>query len=146
MINENINRQTLKEVLDKVAAASNREEKTKVLKHYDTPHLRYFLKGAFDDTIEWLVPKGSPPYKEASPKEADHVRKHIVKRFKYFVKGGPKVKNETQREVMFIRILETIDPEDAKLLIICKDKDLAGKFKGLTKKLVSEEFPGLIKA
>ena len=31
MINENINRQTLKEVLDKVAAASNREEKTKVL-------------------------------------------------------------------------------------------------------------------
>ena len=47
---------------------------------------------------------------------------------------------------MFIRILETIDPEDANLLIICKDKDLAGKFKGLTKKLVSEAFPGLIKA
>lgn len=145
MINENIHRWTLKEVLDKVAATATREEKAKVLKHYDTPHLRYFLKGAFDDTIEWLVPKGTPPYKPNNSKECEHVRSHIVKRFKFFVKGGPDLKN-TKREVMFIRLLEAIHPEDAKLIIMCKDKELVGKFKGLTKKLVSETFAGLIKA
>ena len=133
------------EILDKFEVAKTREEKSKVLKHYDTPHVRYFLKGAFDDSIEWLIPKGVPPYKETTPKEADHVRKHIVKRFKFFVKGGPKVKSETHREVMFIRILETIDPKDAELLILCKDKEFTGKFKGLTKKLVTDTFPGLIK-
>ena len=145
MINENINRWTLKAVLDKVSATATREEKAKVLKHYDTPHLRYFLKGAFDDTIEWLVPKGTPPYKPNTPKECDHVRNHIKKSFKYFVKGGPPVKN-SKRELMFIRLLEAVDPEDAKLICLCKDKELAGKFKGLTKKLVSETFSGLIKA
>ena len=46
---------------------------------------------------------------------------------------------------MFIRLLESIDPEDAKLIILCKDKEFAGKYKGLTKKLVSDTFPGLIK-
>lgn len=145
MINENINRPTLHEIFTKVAEAKTREDKSKMLKHYDTPHVRYFLKGAFDDSIEWLVPKGAPPYKENTPKECDHVRKHIIKRFKFFVKGGPRVKSETQREVMFIRLLESIDPEDAKLIILCKDREFAGKYKGLTKKLVSDTFPGLIK-
>ena len=145
MINENITRWTLKEVLDKVSATATREEKAKVLQHYDTPHLRYFLKGAFDDTIDWLVPKGTPPYKPNTPKECDHVRNYIKKYFKYFVKGGPAVK-EQKREQMFIRMLEAVDPEDAKLLCMCKDKELAGKFKGLTKKLVVETFSGLIKS
>lgn len=144
MINENIHRLSLKEVLDKVAAAVGREEKAKVLKHYDTKHLRYFLKGAFDDSIEWLVPKGVPPYKANTPRECEPTRDHITTRFKYFVKGGPPVK-ETKRETMFIRMLEAIDPEDAKLLCLCKDKELNGKFKGLTKKLVIEAFPKLIK-
>tara|TARA_B110000093_G_C12874361_1_gene369112 strand:+ start:294 stop:749 length:456 start_codon:yes stop_codon:yes gene_type:complete len=143
-INENINRLTLKEVLDLVAAAKTAKEKAVVLKHYDTKHLRYFLKGAFDDSIEWIVPKGTPPYKPNTHRDCDHVRRHIIKRFKFFVKGGPYI-TDMKREVMFIRLLENVDPDDAELLILCKDKEMAGVFKGLTKKLISESFPGLIK-
>ena len=143
-INENINRLNLKEVLDLVAAADTAKEKARVLKHYDTKHLRYFLKGSFDDTIEWLVPKGTPPYNPNTHRDSEHVRRHIIKRFKFFVKGGPFI-TDMKREVMFIRLLETIDPDDAKLLILCKDKEMVGVFKGLTKKLVGDAFPGLIK-
>ena len=143
-INENINRLNLKEVLDLVAAANTAKEKAVVLKHYDTKHLRYFLKGSFDDSIEWLVPKGTPPYKANTHRDSEHVRRHIIKRFKFFVKGGPFI-TDMKREVMFIRLLETIDPDDAILLILCKDKEMAGVFKGLTKKLVTDTFPGLIK-
>ena len=75
----------------------------------------------------------------------DHMRKH-TKKLKYFVNGGPGDRLPAmKRERMFIQILEAISPEDAKLIIMMKDKDVVGKFKGLTKKLVSDTFPGLIR-
>ncbi len=144
MINENINRVNLHEILEKVGAAKDTSAKRDVLKHYDTKTLRYFLKGSFDDTIEWMLPKGTPPFKENKYRDAEHVRTHVVPRFKYFVKGGPPVK-EAKRELMWIRMLESITWEDAYLLCDMKNGDLAGKYKGFTKKLVMDAFPGLIK-
>jgi hypothetical protein len=46
---------------------------------------------------------------------------------------------------MFIKLLEAIHPNDAKVIIRMKDKDLQGMYKGVTKKLVEEAFPGLIR-
>jgi hypothetical protein len=46
---------------------------------------------------------------------------------------------------MFIKILEGIHPDDAALVIKMKDKELEGVYKGITKKLVQEAFPGLIR-
>jgi len=39
-------------------------------------------------------------------------------------------------------LLETIDKEDAKLLIAVKDKKIP--YKGITKKFVEEMYPGLL--
>jgi hypothetical protein len=47
-------------------------------------------------------------------------------------------------ESMFIKVLEAIHPKDAEVVIAMKDKKFNGKYKGLTKKLVSDAFPGLI--
>jgi hypothetical protein len=43
---------------------------------------------------------------------------------------------------MFIQILESIDPEDAKLLLAVKDKRIP--YNGITQKLVKEAFPNLL--
>jgi hypothetical protein len=45
---------------------------------------------------------------------------------------------------MFLQILEGIHPKDADLLIAMKDKELAGRYKGVTKALVQEVWPNLI--
>ena len=45
---------TLKEVLDLVAAAPSRAEKSKLLLKYDSKALRNLLKAAFDDTIVYF--------------------------------------------------------------------------------------------
>ena len=45
-----------------------------------------------------------------------------------------------KRETLFIGLLESIDPEDAKVLLAAKDK----KLKGITAAIVNEAFPGLI--
>jgi hypothetical protein len=51
--------------------------------------------------------------------------------------------NQVKREKLFIEILEAVNEEDARVFIAAKDKNL--KVKGLTKKLVNDAFPNLIR-
>jgi hypothetical protein len=51
--------------------------------------------------------------------------------------------NQIKRESLFMQLLESVNPKDAELFIAAKDKSM--KFKGITKKLVMETFPNLIR-
>jgi hypothetical protein len=144
-INENINKIELHQVMEKVAEAKTREDKRGVLIKFNSLHLRDFLRGSFDDTIAWNLPEGTPPFEESGNRDVSHIRRH-TKKLKYFVKGGPGDRlPSAKRERMFIQILEVLSSGDAELLCVMKDKGLVGKYKGLTKKLVSDTFPGLIR-
>ena len=48
-----------------------------------------------------------------------------------------------RRETLFIAMLESIDPRDAKVLVGMKERKQP--FNGLTRKLVAEAFPNLTK-
>ena len=133
------------EILVKVGAAKTKAEKIAVLQDYNTLALRNVLKGNFDDSIQFLLPEGSPPYKEANQHTPpSNLRKQSPK-FRYFVKGGPGESMPKMKvEGMFIKLLEAIPPSEAKVVILMKDKKLTEEFKGITKKTVEEAFPGLI--
>jgi hypothetical protein len=140
------------EVLEKAAEASSKEEKIKILQENNHLALRDILRGGMDDTIAFILPEGKPPHDD--PKRVGFSRNSLynqTKRFKYFVKGGPG-ENMTapKREKMFIGILETIHPKEGDLLVLMKDKRLiksnnTAHYSGITKKLVQEAFPGLIR-
>jgi len=134
------------EMLEAVAKAEARKEKLELLKHFNCLELRDILKGAFDDTIEFTLPKGVPPINEDEKKNYDKTRLlSETKKFRYFVKGGPGDQvNRVRREKMFIDILYRIDSKEIPLICHMKDKTLDGVYKGVTKKLVQEAFPGLI--
>lgn len=135
------------EVLEKVAAAQTRKEKSEILLKHNSLALRDILKGAFDDSIEFILPDGAPPY-DADDAPAGYSRsslQHQTKKFRYFVKGGPGERLQTvRRERMFVEILESVHPKEAELVILMKDKKLTGQYKGLTKKLVQDTWPRLI--
>jgi hypothetical protein len=134
------------EVLDLVAKADARKDKLEILRKNNTLELRDILKGAFDDTVQFILPKGVPPIEEDQKKLYDKVRLVTeTKKFRYFVKGGPGEQvNPMRREKMFIDICYRIDSKEVELVCHMKDKTLDGVYKGLTKKLVQEAFPGLI--
>jgi hypothetical protein len=134
------------EMLEAVAKAESRKEKLELLKQFNCLELRDILKGAFDDTIEFTLPKGVPPINEDEKKNYDKTRLlSETKKFRYFVKGGPGDQvNRVRREKMFIDILYRIDSKEIPLICHMKDKTLDGVYKGVTKKLVQEAFPGLI--
>ena len=140
------------EILEKAAEAKTKEEKIQILQEHNHLALRDILRGGMDDTIEFILPEGKPPHED--PERIGYSRNSLfnqTKRFKYFVKGGPGENMPApKREKMFINILETIHPKEGELLIKMKDKRLiksnnSAFYSGITKKLVQEAFPGLIR-
>lgn len=137
------------EILQKAGEAKTRKDKVKVLVDNPILGLKVVLRSVFDDKIVFALPQGDVPFKieEAPPgmsyKTIDQFAKQ--KYFSYLVKGGtgdrlPQVK----REKMFLDMLESINPEEAEIMVAIKDKSLPKKYKGITKAVVQEAFPELI--
>ena len=136
----NTNPKYIYEVLQLVSKATTKQARVDILKNNETWALKDILRGTFDDSIVWLLPDGNPPYTPAQV-PTNLLKQHT--QFKYFAKGGPGEKlPKYKREMMFIRLLESIHPEDAKVVLAMVVKQ--SPVKGLTKPLVKEVFPGLI--
>jgi len=133
----------ISEFLEKLGKVKTAAKKREFLKENESRQLKTFLKGAFDDSLEFNLPKGAPPY-TPNKKSKDGFGR-VSKDFRYFAKGyeGDGMKS-WDREAKFIKVLESVSPKEAELIVMMKDKKLVGKYKGVTKKLVSDTFPTLI--
>jgi hypothetical protein len=134
---------SIAKTLEKCCEFEKKDEKIAALRaNADrSPIIFQILKYMFDPNIKFLLPKGSPPYKELDFDEPG--RLYVEARKLYlFIEGGHPTLTQLKRESLFISLLENISPEDAKLLVAMKEKK--SPYKGLTKNLVSTAFPGLI--
>ena len=132
------------EVLEDQVKASTKEDRVEILKKNESWPLKDIIRGTMDSTIVWNLPVGAPPYtpnKNGSEPSNLH-RQH--KKFVNFIKGGPGDNMPPiRRENLFVEILESIHPEDAKHVINMVNQKRA--VKGLTRKVVYEAFPGLLR-
>lgn len=96
---------------------------------------------AYDQNIKWLLPEGEPPYRPTDVLDTEGRLLSELRRLYLFVEGGNPDLTKTRREFLFIQLLESVHPQDAKLLIAMKDRKLP--FKGLTKKVAQQAFPDL---
>jgi hypothetical protein len=117
------------------------------LQKHSSAQLKLVLGMTYDPRVEWLLPEGEPPYKpmdKASDQESGLFSES--RKLYLFVKGdSPTQKNlkPIRREQLFVNMLESIDPDDAKVLLAMKERKLP--YKGLTRNLVAEAFPTIAK-
>jgi len=132
------------EVFEDFVKVKSRKEKINILKKHESWPLKDLLRGIFDDKIQWNLPGGEPPYTPCSvgTPPSTFLKQNV--NLKYFVKGVRDSENMPafKREKKFLDILETVHPEDAKLLVSMINKQ--NPVKGLTKKLIQEAYPDLI--
>ena len=130
------------EIAMKVNNAKDKPRKLKVLKDHDSIALRQVLRGAFDPKIEWALPKGEVPYSvNDAPIGTDHtVLSQEAKRLYLFVKGGDNSIKQSQKELLFIQLLEGLSAEEAEFLVAVVNKKVNNKYKGFTANLVKEAF------
>lgn len=131
------------EVLSEMGKKRTKEDKVKVLKSNESWALKDIIRGSIDSTVKWNLPPGVPPY--TACQEHNHPSNLLREntKFKYFVKGGEGDKlPAVKRERIFIGLIESVHPKDAELVIAMVNKE---KPYGLTRPIVEEAFPGLLK-
>lgn len=132
------------EIFERFEQLSNRKEKINFLKKNGIPAVKDVCRGAFDEKVEWNLPEGKPPYTPNRPESVPSSLRREHRNFGFYVKGFNKSENLTnlKREMMFIRLLEAIHPEDAVIVLNMVAKK--PPVKGLTRKIVEEAFPNLL--
>lgn len=106
-----------------------------------TPAILQILKYAFDPKIKFLLPDTDPPYKPTEFLDQEGRLYTELRRLYLFVEGGNPNLSKFKRETLFIQLLESVDPKDAKLLCSIKNKKLP--FKEITSKITLKAFPEL---
>lgn len=133
----------ISEVLQKVHSAKTKAQKVKILQDNNTNALRSVLIANFDESVQSLLPEGSVPFeKNDAPVGTEHtVLEQEYRKLYLFFKGGSTIK-QSQRENLFIQMLEGLSVEEAELLILVKDKALNKKYR-VTRACVETAFPSI---
>lgn len=120
------------EMLDEI----NKDPK-QIEKYKDNAALTLLFKFAFHPNGKFLLPEGDPPYKEdAAPLGMSPANLTMeVKKFINFCRADLK---PMKREQLFIQLLESVHPSEAKLILAVKDQNIPKLYKKITHKLVYE--------
>ncbi len=132
----------ISEVLQKVHSAKTKAQKVKILQDNNTNALRSILIANFDESIVSMLPEGTVPYeKNDAPVGTEHtLLEQEYRKLYLFFKGGSSSLKQSQRENLFIQMLEGLSEEEAELLILVKDKALNKKYR-VTRACVETAFP-----
>lgn len=130
------------EIIVEAGKKRSKAEKVECLKQNESWALKDILRGTYDDAVQWLIPEGTPPY---TPNKEESTPSNLIRQntqFRYLV-DSPDARNvlKAKRENIYIRLLESIHPLDAEIVINMVSKKA---IKGISKAIVQEAYPGLI--
>lgn len=120
-----------------------KEEQIVYLKQKGNSAVITILKYALDNVVVWNLPEGNPPYKPCQFDDQEGMLHAEARRLYLFINDtrAPAMR-PLKREGLYIELLQSIDPEDAKLLLAAKNKSLP--YPKLTVDVINEAFPGLL--
>ena len=132
------------EVLDLVDSQRTKAKKIQILQEYTDDALKAILIWNFDPTAISIIPAGPVPYKENEvPVGTDHTSlRREWKNLYHFLKGGNDSLSTMRRETMFIQMLEGLHPDEARIIILVKDKRLSDEY-AVTYDQVKEAYPDI---
>jgi hypothetical protein len=133
---------SISEILEKASKIENEQERVFFLRQNDSTTLRSVFQGAYDPRIVWALPEGDPPYKPNNLVDQQHRLYTETRKFYLFIEGGNPNLKPLRREQLFVEFLETLDPQDAKLVLSMKNKKLP--YLNITSQFVHQVFPGLL--
>lgn len=133
---------SLYKVLKICSEGKTTADRIRLLQENNSAPLQTILKYAFDPTIKFLLPTGPAPYKATEAIDQEGRLLQELRRLYLFIEGGNPNLSKVKREMLFLQLLESIDPSDAELLVAVKDKKLP--FKNINEKIVRQAFPGLL--
>lgn len=132
------------EILERFENITSKNERVAYLREQSIPALKDVVRGCFDESLEFLLPAGTPPYNPNRPESTPSTLRRLHRQFGEFVRGAKSNGVEQYRiEKKFVMLLESIHPSDALIVLKMINKEQPAKY--LTRNLAVEVWPGLIK-
>lgn len=143
---------TISEILDEINVAKSKQEKIDLLRKHNCPALREVLKYGFHPGVKFFTTE-RPNYKpDHSPIGLSYSSLYSeYKKLYIFLEGsqesritgkGP-TKNDRKLQIL-LQMLESVHPSESELIIDIVTKNMK-KYKSITKVLIEEALPGLMK-
>lgn len=130
-------------IIAKIEAQPTVEKQVEFLQLHSSYALKAVLGYGMDPGVKWLLPPGNPPYR-ALEESADQEGRFYIecKKLIYFVDSdeGREVK-PLKREQLFIQVLESVDPRDAKLILRMKRRNI-----NIRPEAIAQAFPNMWEA
>lgn len=139
------NNPLISEILQAVSSAKTKAEKIKILRDHASPSLQGLLIWNFDDTAKSSLPVGDVPYTPSDAPAGSEYHTRLsgeYRKFYHFIQGASEIK-QTQRESIFISMLESLHKDEAEVLCLTKDGNLGQKYR-ITHKTVKEAYPNIV--
>lgn len=135
---------TIPEVFEQINNVRFNGDRVFILRQNDSMALRGLLRMNYDKSLIIDLPAGIPPYnkKKVPVGFGDTTLITSAKTWYVFSKAASPNLAQAKREFLFITLLEALDPKEAEILLLAKDRKLK---LNLTTKVINDAFPGLIK-
>lgn len=135
------------EILSEISKVSSDELKVKTLqeKYYDHTPLHRILKMSYCNTIMPMVPEGTPPFNANTEADGPNHSSlwEYIRIFPIIVRSAQSIKmRPIQIERMFIEMLEAVDPNEAEIVCMAKDKLIEKEYR-ISSDVVKAAFPML---
>jgi hypothetical protein len=135
-------RTTMYDILREISEIDNTADRAAAMQaHRYANAIKQVCEYTYNDNITWLLPEGIPPYRPCEFVDVEGRFIAELRKLYLFVEGGNPNLSKLRRESLFIQLIESIDPKDAKLILSMKEKKLP--FKGITKKIAKQAFPDI---
>lgn len=136
---------TIPEVLNKIARSSNREEVVRGLQDHSSLALKQILHYAYFDKSKWYR-NDLPPYTpDPSPEGLSLSSLFTESKRLYLFKESYNLSKE-RKDVLMIQILESISPDEAKMLADLMSGAFASNYLKIDRSVVQEAFPDIMNA
>lgn len=116
----------------------------KLKPHLGNQYLKNIFLAALLEQYRFVLPEGAPPYK-VNPLPSAQIHGAmwgVCKKLNIFARKDLK---PLQRESLFVTSLESVSKEEAELLLLIKDQNLAALYPNLTLATISEHYPDYLR-
>lgn len=127
------------EVFDEIS-----KDASKAASYKDDFAFKTILKCSFDTEYKFVLPEGAPPYKPATqPIGMTPANLRMETKKLYIFTKFSDVKR-LRREQLYVQLLESLHPSEAKIVNAMKDQKLDGLYPKITADFVKKNFPDVL--
>lgn len=104
-------------------------------KYKDNTAVKMVLQYAFDKTKKFVLPEGTPPFKEDDAPIGMSPANFYQQVRKFYIFGREDL-SAPRREQLFIQLLEGLHPSESEIVVLIKDQALDTKYGNINAELV----------